>query len=141
MPHMVETKTCSGLVVILAIRIELRIVKLCIAELGNNFLSESTATFSDTWEHTAALLSEFTSAHESWILNGTEGLIWRTHLLLVHVRAWDTVLVHLSLIDRVHRVVRMHLTHTAAKALEAIMTWINLRFSAREERVVTELLR
>ena len=36
----------------------------------------------------------------------------------------------------------MHLTHTATKALEAIMTMmISLGFSAREERVVTKLLR
>lgn len=47
MPHVVETKTRSGLIVVLAIRIELRIVKLCIAELGNDLLSESTAAFSD----------------------------------------------------------------------------------------------
>ena len=141
LPHVVETKARSGLIVVFAIWIELRIVKLCIAELGNNLLSESTAAFSDAREHAAALLSEIASAHESWILNGTEGLIWRTHLLLVHVRARNTVLVHLSLVNRVHRVVRMHLAHTAAKALEAIMTWVSLRFSARKERVVTELLR
>ena len=66
----------------LTVRIELRVVELCVSELLKDFLPKAPSTLSHTREHSTAIVSELARPHEPWVLHGAEGLVRRAHLLI-----------------------------------------------------------
>ena len=139
--HLVKAETCRHLIFLLTVRVEFRVVQLSVAELGKDLLPEASSTLCHAWEHATTLVSKVAGSHKSWVLDRTESLIWRTHLL-IHVWTWHTfiILVHSRLIVWVHRVIRIHFTHATTETLESVMAILCLRVSSREESIITEFL-
>ena len=74
-----HAQTGRGFQLVLTVRIELGVVKLGVAKLGQDLLSEASSTLGDAREETSSI-GELSSPNEPRVLDGAEGGVRRAHL-------------------------------------------------------------
>lgn len=89
--HWIDAQTCLCIILRLTVWIEFGVIKLSIAQLGQNLLPKASATFCHRREHPVARVYKFPCAHEPWVLaRGKCGrLVLGWHLLAIVVSIWS----------------------------------------------------